>query len=97
MRRGAVWPLFLAVTNAYTLCAPSARRSCGERARCRPVCCDVTSPFESVVASSGAGQGPLALTYENVELVLEEMRPYLMADGGNVALREIDGATVSAA
>ena len=36
----------------------------------------------------------LALTEENVEAVLDEMRPYLMSDGGNVELVEIDGAVV---
>lgn len=36
----------------------------------------------------------LALTSENVEQVLDEMRPYLMADGGNVELVEIDGPVV---
>lgn len=36
----------------------------------------------------------LELTEENVELVLNEMRPYLMADGGNVSIAEIDGASV---
>ncbi len=36
----------------------------------------------------------LALTSENVEQVLDELRPYLMADGGNVELVEIDGPTV---
>ncbi|WP_017304130.1 NifU family protein [Spirulina subsalsa] len=36
----------------------------------------------------------LALTNENVEQVLDEMRPYLMADGGNVELVEIDGPVV---
>ncbi len=36
----------------------------------------------------------LALTSENVETVLEEMRPYLMADGGNVELVELDGPVV---
>ena len=36
----------------------------------------------------------LALTNENVEQVLDEMRPYLMADGGNVELVEIDGPIV---
>uniref|UniRef100_A0A0D9XPQ2 NIF system FeS cluster assembly NifU C-terminal domain-containing protein n=1 Tax=Leersia perrieri TaxID=77586 RepID=A0A0D9XPQ2_9ORYZ len=36
----------------------------------------------------------LPLTAENVELVLDEVRPYLMADGGNVALHEIDGNVV---
>jgi Fe-S cluster biogenesis protein NfuA len=36
----------------------------------------------------------LALTTENVEQVLDDLRPYLMADGGNVELVEIDGPTV---
>uniref|UniRef100_A0A0D3HIY0 NIF system FeS cluster assembly NifU C-terminal domain-containing protein n=1 Tax=Oryza barthii TaxID=65489 RepID=A0A0D3HIY0_9ORYZ len=36
----------------------------------------------------------LPLTAENVEIVLDEVRPYLMADGGNVALHEIDGNVV---
>lgn len=36
----------------------------------------------------------LTLTDENVEKVLDEMRPYLMADGGNVELVEIDGPIV---
>nr|GMD04945.1 nifU-like protein 2, chloroplastic [Ipomoea batatas] len=34
------------------------------------------------------------LTAENVESVLDEIRPYLIADGGNVALHEIDGNVV---
>lgn len=36
----------------------------------------------------------LELSEKNVELVLDEMRPYLMSDGGNVSIAEIDGATV---
>jgi Fe-S cluster biogenesis protein NfuA len=36
----------------------------------------------------------LALTKDNVETVLDEMRPYLMADGGNVELVEIEGPVV---
>lgn len=36
----------------------------------------------------------LELTPDNVETVLDEMRPYLMADGGNVELVEIDGPIV---
>lgn len=36
----------------------------------------------------------LALTAENVEKVLDELRPYLMADGGNVDLVEIEGPIV---
>lgn len=36
----------------------------------------------------------MALTPENVEQVLDELRPYLMSDGGNVELVEIEGAVV---
>lgn len=36
----------------------------------------------------------LALTQENVETVLDELRPYLMADGGNVELVDIEGPIV---
>uniref|UniRef100_A0A1D1YU35 NifU-like protein 3, chloroplastic n=1 Tax=Anthurium amnicola TaxID=1678845 RepID=A0A1D1YU35_9ARAE len=36
----------------------------------------------------------LPLTEDNVELVLDEIRPSLMADGGNVVLHEIDGLVV---
>lgn len=36
----------------------------------------------------------LALTSDNVETVLDDLRPYLMADGGNVELVEIDGPVV---
>ncbi|MGD1906831.1 MAG: NifU family protein [Leptolyngbyaceae cyanobacterium] len=36
----------------------------------------------------------MALTNENVEKVLDDLRPYLMADGGNVELVELDGPVV---
>ncbi|ERN07364.1 nifU-like protein 3, chloroplastic isoform X1 [Amborella trichopoda] len=36
----------------------------------------------------------LPLTEESVEMVLKEVRPSLMADGGNVVLHEIDGLVV---
>ena len=36
----------------------------------------------------------LALTTDNVETVLDELRPYLMSDGGNVELVEIEGPIV---
>ena len=39
--------------------------------------------------------GVLALNNENVETVLDELRPYLEADGGNVELVEIDGPIVN--
>jgi Fe-S cluster biogenesis protein NfuA len=36
----------------------------------------------------------LELTNENIEAVLDELRPYLMADGGNVELVEVEGPVV---
>ena len=36
----------------------------------------------------------LALTTENVEKVLDELRPFLMADGGKVEIAEIAGPIV---
>jgi Fe-S cluster biogenesis protein NfuA len=45
-------------------------------------------------AQSGWAVRVLPLTAENVEKVLDEVRPSLMADGGNVALHEIDGLVV---
>ena len=37
---------------------------------------------------------PLPLSEENVERVLDELRPFLIADGGNVEIVEIDGPIV---
>ena len=36
----------------------------------------------------------MALTLENVEKVLDELRPFPMADGGNVEVVELDGPIV---
>jgi Fe-S cluster biogenesis protein NfuA len=36
----------------------------------------------------------MELTNENVEKVLDELRPYLISDGGNVELVELDGPVV---
>ncbi len=64
----------------------------------------IVSPFDSsedAVATATAtytplpsNDKPLELTWENVDMVLEEMRPYLLQDGGNVAISEIDGPVV---
>ena len=64
----------------------------------------IISPFDRVENDnddeweSDLGEGDfgddLPLTAENVEMVLDEMRPYLKADGGDVALAEIDGPIV---
>ena len=43
---------------------------------------------------SGSINDTLELTADNIELVLDEVRPYLIADGGDVELVEIDGLAV---
>ena len=49
----------------------------------------------STDTATGTGTtDPQALTPENVEKALDELRPFLMADGGNVELVEIDGPVV---
>ncbi|CAM9280898.1 unnamed protein product [Phaeothamnion confervicola] len=58
---------------------------------------EIESPFADPTTAGGADDdddAPLALTLENVERVLDEMRPYLMSDGGNVRVVEIDGPVV---
>ena len=56
---------------------------------------EIVSPFDptskpaaSVTATSEEEQ--LVLTMENVDKVLDEVRPYLIADGGNVAVEDVD-------
>lgn len=66
----------------------------------------IVSPFDNSSEDKSGGsdpvatlpdmsdKGPLELTWDNVELVLDEMRPYLIQDGGNVAITDIDGPVV---
>jgi Fe-S cluster biogenesis protein NfuA len=53
-----------------------------------------TAPEGAVAEAVDADSDPRALTIPNVERVLDELRPYLMADGGNVEIVEIDGPIV---
>ena len=53
------------------------------------------TPTTTEALGTGAvDNDPRALTLVNVERVLDELRPYLMADGGNVEVVEIDGPIV---
>ena len=65
----------------------------------------IVSPFDdsmsndsdasaAATSSSVIGDGPFELTYENVDMVLDSMRTYLIQDGGNVKISEIDGSIV---
>ena len=53
-----------------------------------------TTASQSPTTASAEATDPRALTLENVERALDELRPYLMADGGNVEVVEIDGPIV---
>lgn len=54
----------------------------------------IVSPFSSGAETSVAFAGvKLAFTRENVDKVLEEVRPYLISDGGNVAVDRVDEVT----
>ncbi|MGK3745975.1 MAG: hypothetical protein ACI8RD_007883 [Bacillariaceae sp.] len=48
----------------------------------------------TTTATKSKLEGPLDLTWDNVELVLDEMRHFLIQDGGNVIISEIDGPVV---
>mmetsp|Transcript_36106 Transcript_36106/g.71430 ORF Transcript_36106/g.71430 Transcript_36106/m.71430 type:complete len:341 (+) Transcript_36106:59-1081(+) len=51
---------------------------------------DMESPFKEGNAAQ-AGRPKLPLTLENVELVLDELRPYLQKDGGDCEVTELEG------
>lgn len=50
----------------------------------------VISPFESAAPPTIASSTPLKMTKTTVDDVLEEVRPYLIADGGNVRVVSVD-------
>ena len=76
----------LAVAAAYTtkIAAPRWRRTARRAVD--------LSPFEEEVIRSADDQYPLTL--DNVEMILDELRPYLMSDGGNVRVSGIEGPVV---
>jgi len=96
--------IFLSLTvssvTSFTLVAPHSRPN--------PTTSDtrlldtIVSPFQEgedgdepvATLPDMSDKGPLELTWDNVELVLDDMRPYLIQDGGNVAITEIDGPVV---
>lgn len=102
MNKSAAFFLFLSIsqTQGFVL---SPRATCRTVSLLRESTDPIVSPFENSGTSDGEGgavattetlEGPLELTWENVEKVLDEMRPYLIQDGGNVAITEIDGPVV---
>ena len=79
----------LALAAAYTL--PSTKINAPRWRRTARRAVDL-SPFEEEVIRSADDQYPLTL--DNVEMILDELRPYLMSDGGNVRVSGIEGPVV---
>ena len=68
--------------------------------RVRALRCSETSPFEGDAASpkppaaaAAAAAATLPFTVENVDKTLDEVRPYLISDGGNVKVVGVDPET----
>lgn len=54
-----------------------------------------TSVATTPINTNKNDQNQLEFTYKNVDFVLNEIRPYLIADGGNVAVVSVDEASLS--
>ena len=86
-------PLFVDTTSSSSIDATTQEE--GEDA--------IISPFENddttittrttTTSSSVDEQQPLQLTQQNVDKVLDEVRPYLISDGGNVSVHNVDTST----
>ena len=53
-----------------------------------------TTATTTTATTKLAKDAVLDLTWDNVELVLDELRPFLIQDGGNVIIKDIDGPVV---
>ena len=90
-RRRALRVLAL-VAVARGLVAPVARHAARAAPRRGPAPrrAEVASPFESSSTEASGAGGALDFSLENVDKVLDQVRPYLVADGGNVAVVSAD-------
>ena len=88
LKTSILWSI-LAAATAYTLSSTKINAPRWRRTARRAV--DL-SPFEEEVIRSADDQYPLTL--DNVEMILDELRPYLMSDGGNVRVSGIKGPIV---
>ena len=84
--------LVASALTAHSWLAPVARRAAGPRPlRAEPV----VSPFEAgensanAASEAAAALGELEFTPASVDEVLNRVRPYLVADGGDVAVVEV--------
>jgi lysyl-tRNA synthetase class 2 len=91
-------------TSAFVIHHPPQRITTTTTVNTRLLDTPIVSPFDDTTTATTDGEdgttsdledtGPLELTWDNVEMVLDGMRPYLIQDGGNVIISEIDGPVV---
>jgi Fe-S cluster biogenesis protein NfuA len=86
-------PLFVDATSSSSIDSAAATAASDDDS-------NIISPFESDTSSSTPAsnnnieqEGPLELNKENVDKVLDEVRPYLISDGGNVSVHNVDTTT----
>jgi len=88
-------------------CAFSSREHCNQNPLVLKMTDQIVSPFDRSDDNTDDPYAPpgattttadddefLELTWDNVEKVLDGMRPYLVQDGGNVVISDIDGPVV---
>lgn len=88
-------PLFVDATSSSSVDSTAAAAAASDNDDS-----NIISPFESETSSSTPAsknnieqEGPLELNKENVDKVLDEVRPYLISDGGNVSVQNVDTST----
>jgi len=96
-------PLLSASVTGFTTVLPGRSGSdIATRTNSNTQLAEVISPFNADESGNDSTtmkekpplEGPLELTWENVDAVLDEMRQFLIDDGGNVVISEIDGPVV---
>lgn len=90
--------LLIVIGNGLKLCISTRRANLVTRLQSTEE--TIISPFDAGNSNNdnfhepSSDEGELPLTLENVETVLDEMRPYLQSDGGDVKVADIDGPVV---
>lgn len=94
-------PLFVDNTGLTSITSLAPEKQNPDKSEDEPE--EVVSPFESSVSAASTAVAksaslhpdgrPLELTVENVDKVLDEVRPYLISDGGNVSVQNADAET----
>lgn len=104
---GDDWSAVIEEQTQETLAGAEGGRAGGARAEAEDAAAGgaqeaVVSPFEKGGSAQGGGGGgggggaaQMELTLENVETALDKVRPYLIADGGNISVKSVEDGVIS--